>query len=166
MKRNNKAWLVVLLAAGSLGFGTALAERQGQGPGVRGTPFEAGPGAQQQPQQQAGPAQQQTETARERTAVTEQAQDREMIRAVQQALNERGHEAGPVDGIKGPRTEQALQRFKEAEGLQADAQIDEQTLRALGLEQEAGEFAAVEEPPAEPARQPGEPGVGGGPFAQ
>jgi hypothetical protein len=85
----------------------------------------------------------------------------DLVRSVQEALGEQGHEVS-VDGIKGPETSQALEQFQESEGLQASGEIDEDTLRALGLEDEAAEFAAAEEQQNGAGAQPegmGSPGA-------
>ena len=63
---------------------------------------------------------------------SENSQD--MIRSVQQNLNDRGYNAGPVDGIVGPRTRAALKEFQQSNGLNQNGQLDSQTLAALGVE--------------------------------
>lgn len=56
----------------------------------------------------------------------------EDVRKIQSALNEAGYNAGPVDGIWGNRTGQALRNFQEAKGLDDTGRLDEQTILALG----------------------------------
>jgi peptidoglycan hydrolase-like protein with peptidoglycan-binding domain len=41
----------------------------------------------------------------------------EKIKQVQQKLKDQGHDAGPVDGIMGPKTQAALKEFQSAKGL-------------------------------------------------
>jgi peptidoglycan hydrolase-like protein with peptidoglycan-binding domain len=55
------------------------------------------------------------------------------VRDAQRALNARGYEAGPVDGLFGPQTEAATKRFERRHGLPVDGVIDVQTARALGV---------------------------------
>ena len=62
-------------------------------------------------------------------------ESRDTIRSVQQNLNDHGYNAGPVDGIMGPRTRAALKEFQQANGLKEDGRLDQQTLAALGVEQ-------------------------------
>ncbi len=62
-------------------------------------------------------------------------ESRDTIRSVQQNLNDHGYNAGPVDGIMGPRTRGALKEFQQANGLNEDGRLDQQTLAALGVEQ-------------------------------
>ena len=48
-------------------------------------------------------------------------QDPASIKQLQQTLNEKGFDAGPVDGIAGPRTQAALQKYQQAQGNAASA---------------------------------------------
>lgn len=52
---------------------------------------------------------------------------------VQRALAQQGYYYGPVDGILGPGTRTAIQRYQISHGLAVTATIDEQTLATLGL---------------------------------
>jgi peptidoglycan hydrolase-like protein with peptidoglycan-binding domain len=63
----------------------------------------------------------------------------EGVRAVQQALQKKGIDPGPIDGILGPQTEQAVRKFQDAYGINASGRIDNQTLYALGQTQLASE---------------------------
>jgi hypothetical protein len=55
------------------------------------------------------------------------------VARVQRALNDRGFNAGPVDGNMGPSTVDALRRFQAAAGLPVTGTADSQTLVALGV---------------------------------
>ncbi len=63
----------------------------------------------------------------------------EGMRTVQQALQKKGFDPGPIDGVMGPQTEQAVRKFQDAYGINASGHIDNQTLYALGQTQLAGE---------------------------
>ena len=52
---------------------------------------------------------------------------------VQRALAQQGYYYGPIDGILGPGTRSAIQRYQIDHGLAVTAAIDEQTLYTLGL---------------------------------
>jgi Putative peptidoglycan binding domain len=52
---------------------------------------------------------------------------------VQRALAARGYYYGPIDGILGPSTRNAIQRYQIDRGLAVTAAIDEPTLATLGL---------------------------------
>jgi hypothetical protein len=61
------------------------------------------------------------------------AYDASTIRSVQQALNDRGYNAGPVDGQWGAATRDAVKRFQQVTGLPATGELGRQTLAALGV---------------------------------
>jgi hypothetical protein len=52
---------------------------------------------------------------------------------VQEALAEQGYYYGPIDGVLGPETRDAILRFQADHGLATTAAIDEPTLDSLGL---------------------------------
>jgi putative peptidoglycan binding protein len=52
-------------------------------------------------------------------------------RAVQQALKDRGHDPGEVDGAMGPKTQAALRDFQQKEGLKATGVADADTMARL-----------------------------------
>jgi peptidoglycan hydrolase-like protein with peptidoglycan-binding domain len=54
------------------------------------------------------------------------------IRVVQQALQSKGFDPGPIDGIVGPRTKEAVRNFQDRYGMNPTGEIDNQTLFALG----------------------------------
>jgi peptidoglycan hydrolase-like protein with peptidoglycan-binding domain len=53
----------------------------------------------------------------------------------QQALSQKGFNAGKADGILGPRTRRALTSFQQNQGLQRSGRLDDKTLAALGVSQ-------------------------------
>jgi len=56
------------------------------------------------------------------------------IQSAQQKLQQDGfYKSGQVDGVMGPQTRQAVQRFQQAKGLPSSGQLDQQTLAALGV---------------------------------
>ena len=48
-------------------------------------------------------------------------------------LNQLGYNAGPVDGISGRKTTDAISNFQRNNGLQVTGELDEATIRALGI---------------------------------
>ena len=56
------------------------------------------------------------------------------VRQVQQALNQRGFQAGPADGVMGPATQTALRNFQVSANLEATGRLNPQTLSALGVQ--------------------------------
>lgn len=60
--------------------------------------------------------------------------DHEKVKAAQQALKDKGHDPGDVDGRMGPKTQQALRDFQKAQGIQATGRLDAKTMQSLGVE--------------------------------
>lgn len=60
------------------------------------------------------------------------------VRQVQQALRDKGHNPGPIDGMMGPRTQAALQAYQRSEKLSGASGLDERTLEALGVQASGG----------------------------
>ena len=56
------------------------------------------------------------------------------VRDVQQALQNKGYDVGPIDGMMGPRTQSALREFQQQQGLSRSGRIDQQTLSALDVQ--------------------------------
>lgn len=52
---------------------------------------------------------------------------------LQQRLNERGFDAGRVDGLWGPETSAALKQFQQRQRLRASGELDHRTWVALGM---------------------------------
>ncbi len=67
--------------------------------------------------------------------------DRETVRQVQQALQSKGHNPGPIDGVMGPRTRSALQAYQRANNLTGAKGLDQQTMSSLGVQASAGSSA-------------------------
>lgn len=58
---------------------------------------------------------------------------------VQQQLQQQGfYKNAKVDGRWGPQTRRAVQSFQQAKGMPATGQLDEQTLGALGVNNQGG----------------------------
>jgi uncharacterized protein YmfQ (DUF2313 family) len=55
------------------------------------------------------------------------------VKQVQQALKKEGHNPGPVDGVMGEKTRQALRDFQNAKNLKRTGRLDDQTANALGV---------------------------------
>jgi hypothetical protein len=59
--------------------------------------------------------------------------DAATVRDVQQALNDKGYNAGAIDGQWGPSTEEAVRKFQQAAGLPQTGELEHSTLVALGV---------------------------------
>lgn len=75
----------------------------------------------------------------------------EQVKAVQQALKDKGHDAGAIDGKMGPKTQAALRDFQQKEGLKATGRADAETMAKLGV---AANTGAVDSPSSSPAASP------------
>jgi peptidoglycan hydrolase-like protein with peptidoglycan-binding domain len=51
----------------------------------------------------------------------------------QQRLKALGYDPGPIDGIRGATTKEALRRFQTESGLQAAGALDQATAKRLGI---------------------------------
>lgn len=56
-----------------------------------------------------------------------------VVREIQTRLKNWGYYSGPVDGVYGSKTEEAVRWFQRKNGLSADGQAGSQTLAALGI---------------------------------
>jgi peptidoglycan hydrolase-like protein with peptidoglycan-binding domain len=59
--------------------------------------------------------------------------NRNLVRAAQQALAQQGYRPGAIDGWMGRQTSRAIAEFQRARSLSATGDLDEPTVRALGL---------------------------------
>jgi peptidoglycan hydrolase-like protein with peptidoglycan-binding domain len=60
------------------------------------------------------------------------------VKKVQEALKDKGHDPGPIDGVMGPKTQEALRAFQQSNNLKATGRIDAETAQKLGIEQDTG----------------------------
>jgi peptidoglycan hydrolase-like protein with peptidoglycan-binding domain len=77
------------------------------------------------------------------------------IQQAQQQLRAQGLYRGAIDGVMGPRTEQALSRFQEQNGLPQSADLDQQTMdRLMSSNTGANTTAPMGATPDQPTQQP------------
>jgi len=69
------------------------------------------------------------------------AQNFNIFYRAQEKLSDLGFDPGPIDGKWGNKTEEAIKRFQKREGLRQTGQLDESTMKALGLVGEKPEKA-------------------------
>jgi peptidoglycan hydrolase-like protein with peptidoglycan-binding domain len=50
------------------------------------------------------------------------------------ALKNQGQYRGPIDGIMGPRTRQAVREFQKVNGLEQTGTLDQETMQKLAFE--------------------------------
>lgn len=54
------------------------------------------------------------------------------IERMQHALKQEGHDPGPIDGVMGAQTRDALRAYQKQHGLSVTGQLDDATLATLG----------------------------------
>ena len=104
---------------------------------VIGSPAIAASDNQQQPQttqQSQSKNQPNNQAAQNNQPISPQSLSRTKIRQVQQALDKDGFKAGPTDGRWGSETENAVKQFQQSKQIQANGQLDQQTIADLGLD--------------------------------
>jgi peptidoglycan hydrolase-like protein with peptidoglycan-binding domain len=57
----------------------------------------------------------------------------DQVKNVQQALQDKGLDPGPIDGIIGPKTMAALRAFQKDQKLPETGRLDDQTREKLGV---------------------------------
>jgi peptidoglycan hydrolase-like protein with peptidoglycan-binding domain len=76
------------------------------------------------------------------------------LRAIQQALVDRGYDPGPLDGQMGNKTRDALRQFQADKGLPATGAADAASREALGFCEESASAAPSSAPAVPPAVAP------------
>ena len=69
---------------------------------------------------------------------------------MQQALKDKGHDPGDVDGKMGPKTQGALRDYQQKEGLKATGRLDAETAAKLGVQAKA-DTSSSSSPAASPS---------------
>lgn len=82
--------------------------------------------------------------------------NRDQVKAVQQALKDKGHDPGPVDGVMGAKTKAALKDFQKAQGMKESGSLDNETMSKLGVEMKTSS-APTSAPAASPATDASKP---------
>ena len=114
---------------GAPSIGTAPA--QPGAPSVGTAPGKSMPGSAPSGTGQMGSGSASTDPGKS-TVTTGQASS-DQVRSVQQALQAKGMDPGPVDGIVGPRTQEALRAYQKDQNLPQTGNLDAQTLGKLGV---------------------------------
>ena len=76
-------------------------------------------------------------------AVYRQGSTGDAVRTIQTKLSNWGYFSGAIDGIYGPKTEEAVKYFQRKNGLTADGVVGPATLRARGMSTTGGESSAA-----------------------
>ena len=76
------------------------------------------------------------------------------VRQAQQALKNQGQDPGPIDGILGPQTRQALRGFQKANGLEQTGTLDAETKQKLNIDGASSGSSASGSGQKEPSSSP------------
>ncbi|MEX0805411.1 MAG: peptidoglycan-binding domain-containing protein [Candidatus Binatia bacterium] len=66
------------------------------------------------------------------------------VKKAQEALKDKGHNPGSMDGVIGPQTRQAIRAFQNANGLKVTGRLDTETADKLGIEKASASGASSE----------------------
>jgi peptidoglycan hydrolase-like protein with peptidoglycan-binding domain len=89
------------------------------------------------------------------------------IKKVQEALRDKGHYTGQVDGVLGPQTRAGIRQYQESENLPVTGHLDSQTAGKLGVgpESAGGSFKGAGQEVGEGGEQAGHEMKQGKPVA-
>jgi peptidoglycan hydrolase-like protein with peptidoglycan-binding domain len=140
MKRNHLSTAAAILAAASIGSGTAVAQTSGgkqQNPETI-RPDISAPGTSKGGTQSQRTSQTGTPLPKgspfSGTVEMGRANSPQDVKAAQRALQEKGHNPGPIDGMMGPRTREALKSFQTASGVETTGTLNKETAEKLGVD--------------------------------
>ena len=89
------------------------------------------------------------------------------VKKVQEALKDKGHDPGSIDGAMGPQTVKAIKAFQNANGIKETGRLDAETAEKLGIEKTSasgtssegsagmgkGQASPMKKEPSPPTRQ-------------
>ena len=139
MKRKNISTAAAIFAAASIASGTAVAQTSGTKqknpetirPDISAPGTSTG-GTQSQRTQSGAPLPKGSSfSGTVELGTPNSMQD---VKAAQRALQEKGHNPGPIDGFMGPRTREALKSFQTASGLETTGTLNQATAEKLGVD--------------------------------
>jgi peptidoglycan hydrolase-like protein with peptidoglycan-binding domain len=125
-------------SGGSTGTGSAPATGSG---GSAPKPSAAQPGSSKQPSTAPGSGSDTTQpgvsagntSKTSKPAAGMDGAGSEQVKSVQKALQDKGMDPGPIDGVMGPKTMAALKAFQKDQKLPESGKLDDQTREKLGV---------------------------------
>lgn len=133
-----KLKLLVLAIASALSAGAFAAEQTGQQKSQSGNQPMSQPSGAQDSQQPARPGAQAQVRQQDRVrdpSQHAQGMSSDAVKQAQQALKDKGHDVGPIDGRYGPLTQKGVKEFQEKQNMKATGRLDQETLSALGVQE-------------------------------
>jgi len=114
----------------------------------------------QQGSQQDSQAQNSTEQrSLEQGVESEAAVDEATILQAQRKLQDAGYDVGPINGKWEEKSQDALRKFQQAQGMDATGELDQQTLSALGVQ---GDESFAEQLDPKKSEEDADAGAGAG----
>ena len=132
-----KLRLLVLAVAAAFSASVFAQANQGAQDKATRSPSAQGSAAQTPSAQGSSAAGSSAQGSSARGAGARQAQgmSADTVKQAQQALKDKGHDVGPVDGMYGPQTQKGVKEFQEKQNMKATGRLDAQTLSALGVQE-------------------------------
>jgi peptidoglycan hydrolase-like protein with peptidoglycan-binding domain len=73
-------------------------------------------------------------TGSKKSSVTNGHANADQVKTLQQSLQDKGLDPGPIDGVMGPKTQAALRAYQKDQNLPQTGRTDAQTLEKLGVQ--------------------------------
>jgi peptidoglycan hydrolase-like protein with peptidoglycan-binding domain len=73
-------------------------------------------------------------TGSKKSSVTNGHSTSDQVKMLQQSLQDKGMDPGPIDGVMGPKTQAALRAYQKDQNLPQTGRTDPQTLEKLGVQ--------------------------------
>jgi peptidoglycan hydrolase-like protein with peptidoglycan-binding domain len=131
---------LAVVSAALVSFGAVAQDKPKEQTQAQGEQSGASSGATQAQSETKQPGGQTQAAAQQKEQKSQMGQSPELVKQAQEKLSAQGHDAGPTDGIVGPKTQAAVKHFQQSKGLEATGQLDQKTLTALGV---SGEGASA-----------------------
>jgi len=146
-------------SGGSSGSGSAGSGKSGETRAQK--PSDSPMGAQQRSTQGSSSELQSERGSASGQRMAGQQLSKDKVKEIQEALKDKGNDPGQIDGIMGPKTQQALRAFQKSENLQVTGRVDEKTASALGVDvDKAGTSSMGSERSSSGSARSGAGGVG------
>jgi len=145
MERETKSKILEVVTMGAICLmaaspAVAQTDRNGAGAGSPGRPAEPMLGSEAQKMERAAYPSQSTQSGPAMMTGDDASMELrglpdppETVRRAQQILKSEGYDPGPINGVLGPKTEEALVQYQQKHGIEATGWLDRWTRAKLGV---------------------------------
>lgn len=145
MERETKSKILEVVTMGAICLmaaspAVAQTDRSGSGAGLPGRPAEPMPGSETQKMERAAYPSQSTQSGPAMMTGDDASMELrglpdppDTVRRAQQILKSEGYDPGPINGVLGPKTEEALVQYQQKHGIDATGWLDRWTRAKLGV---------------------------------